>query len=168
MIATLLLTLFVCCMIIAMISDILTQKISNHLSLALLAGFAISVPLIGMSWQLLGITMLIGIVVFAIGFLMFLLGGMGAGDVKMMFSSVLWVGPVAVGPYINALAISSVVLIALVFAARKLTPLSLAERVPFFHAWLVNPMGGVPYGVPLGIAGLYAIASTQLFKMAVL
>lgn len=147
-----------------MASDIMTQKIPNLLSIFLIAGFVVSVLVVGMSWQEIGITVGIAALFFAMGYVMFLAGGMGAGDVKLMFSTVLWIGSAAMVPYLMALAVSSICLITLALMARHYTPSSLSERVPFLHAWIVNPSGGVPYGLPLGIAGLYAIVSTPLFS----
>jgi prepilin peptidase CpaA len=49
-------------------------------------------------------------VVFVVGFLMFVLGAMGGGDVKLMSACMLWVGPVHLVEFIGVMLVASVLL----------------------------------------------------------
>lgn len=74
------------------VSDFRRFTIPNQVTLALLGlypVFVISSPE-PIAWMF---SLLMAVIFFAVGFLMFCLRAMGAGDVKLMTAIVLWVGP---------------------------------------------------------------------------
>ena len=60
--------LFPLAMAYAAASDLLTMTISNKLALALLAGFAVMAPVVGMDWQVVALHVAAGALVLAFGF----------------------------------------------------------------------------------------------------
>jgi prepilin peptidase CpaA len=74
------------------VSDFRRFTIPNQVSLALLGlnpVFVVSAPE-PIAWMF---SLLMAVIFFGVGFLMFCLRAMGAGDVKLMTAVVLWVGP---------------------------------------------------------------------------
>jgi len=159
MISTAILTVFSLCMVFAMLSDIFTMKIPNYNILALLIGFAVFAPLAGMAWATIGIHLAVGLAVLVIGFGLFALGGVGAGDVKMATATALWLGVAGTGNYLLLTAILGGVMALFFIGARRIPlPASIAQV-----GWverLHNKKTGIPYGLALGPAGLLIFPST--------
>lgn len=86
------LTMFVGLLAWAAVSDFRRYIIPNQVSLAVLAlypVFVLSAPE-AVPWQA---SLILAAVFFAVGFVMYLLRAMGAGDAKLLPVVVLWVGP---------------------------------------------------------------------------
>jgi len=96
--------------------DVRERRIPNTVALAaLLAGLVFRAP---MGWEVLGSGALAVVVAFAFGFFFFLLGGLGAGDVKLMagVAAFLGMGGLLVGLVVMALTGGA---LALLTAARR-------------------------------------------------
>lgn len=135
--ATIFLGLF---LLMALLWDLRSHRIPNRLIAAMLfTGFAVRYGLEGRQGMVSG---LLGV---GVGFAAFLpvhiKGGMGAGDVKLMAASGVFVGPAA-----TALAVLYTLIIGSVMAAAKLARLRLAQgrTVP----------DGIPYApaIAVGVA----------------
>lgn len=136
-------------MLAAAISDIRTRTISNGLNgaMALLAvpyWFAAGFSL----WPDMAIQLGIALIVFAAFVGLFMVGGMGGGDVKMIGAVALWVPPSLILPMLTVMAIgggllSGGMLIHKFWTKRKEPP-------------------EVPYGVAIAAAGLWVLHQQYL------
>jgi prepilin peptidase CpaA len=146
-------------------SDLVSMRISNRVSLILVAGFIVAALALHMPLAQWGLHMGAGALVLAIGFGMFAAGWIGGGDAKLAASTALWVGWSGLLEYG---AISSVFGGALTLALLSFR----AHPVPQFARWpwllhLHHHKTGVPYGIALAAAGLVVYPETTLWKLAV-
>ena len=74
------------------VTDWHARRIANRASIVLLAGFAVLVPVSGMGLEEALMALGCGLVVFLLGFALFALGQMGAGDVKLLGALAPWFG----------------------------------------------------------------------------
>ncbi|MEB3221638.1 MAG: A24 family peptidase [Candidatus Sericytochromatia bacterium] len=147
---------------VALVTDLKARKIYNWLTFpGMAAGLLVSGwlgGLAGLQGSLVGL--LAGSAVFLVGFLM---GQMGAGDVKLMAAVGAWLGwPAAIAAVLYVAFIGGV--IAIVLAARHGTLLQLFRNVYWYFVGLVVPGGkasaaltrsaapAFPYGVSI-VAG---------------
>ena len=77
------LLLFPALMAFAAVSDLTTMKISNRISLLLLAGFVLLAAVSGMSWHAISMHLVAGVVVLVLAFGCFAAGWIGGGDAKL-------------------------------------------------------------------------------------
>ena len=84
------LLLFPALMAFAAASDLLNMTISNRISLALVAGFAVLAVVCGLSPQTIAAHAATGLLVLAIGFALFARGLVGGGDAKLAAAAALW------------------------------------------------------------------------------
>lgn len=84
-----LLAVFFGLLVIAAIKDVRTMTIPNSISLVMVALYPGFVAVAGIDW-LDGL--LAGAVVFAVGLVLFALGWLGGGDVKLLAATSLWAG----------------------------------------------------------------------------
>ena len=147
------LLIFPALMAFAASSDLFTMTISNRVTLALVAGFAILALMTGMPPQ----TMLehggAALVVLVIGFVLFTRGWIGGGDAKLAAATALWLGWGHLFDYMLYASLLGGVLTLGLLQFRKLAlPSSIAAM-----GWverLHRPEGGVPYGIALATAAL--------------
>lgn len=147
-------------------SDFLTYKIPNWISLALIGVFAGAVLLSGMAFSLAGFHVLTGALALTLGFALFAFNLIGGGDAKFFAAGALWMGPAGFLDYMFAFALAGGVLAAAVLALRRLPQPAFTARIGFLNA-LWTPKGGIPYGVALGLGALIALPHTPLFIAAV-
>lgn len=147
--AILLATALALMMLAAAISDIRTRTIANRLNaaIALLAipyWFAVGLPL----WP--GIAMQAGfaLIVFAVFLGLYMVGGMGGGDVKMIGAVTLWIPPMLILPMLMVMAAGGGLL-------------SLAMLIRQKWRGQTEPPE-VPYGVAIAAAGLWALHQQYL------
>src|SRR3974390_869177 len=86
------LLLFPALMAFAASSDLITMKISNHLSLALAGAFFLLTLVTGMSLPTIGLHLAAAALVLVVTFGFFWQGWIGGGDAKLTAATVLWVG----------------------------------------------------------------------------
>lgn len=131
-------------MLAAAISDLRTRTISNGLNSAMALAaipywFAIGLsPWPDMAWQF-GFAFM----VFAVFVGLFMVGGMGGGDVKMIGAVALWVPPSLLLPMLMVMAIGGGVLSAAMLAHKYWTKKTEPPEVP--------------YGVAIAAAGLWML-----------
>ena len=98
-----LLLLFVCCALLAaaVVFDLVSRRIPNTVPLALFGLFAVHVAVAGHRDMVpLWAHVLTGAVLLAVGFVLYLMGALGAGDGKLMAAAGLWVGPAGIGSFL--------------------------------------------------------------------
>ena len=145
--------LFPLAMAYAAASDLLTMTISNKLALALLAGFAVMAPVVGMGWQVVALHVAAGALVLAFGFAFFAAGWIGGGDAKLAAAVALWIGWGDLLEYATLAAVFGGALTLIILAFRQSVLPAFVIRQPWVQR-LHDEKGGVPYGVALAAAGL--------------
>ena len=98
-----LLLLFVCCALLAaaVVFDLVSRQIPNTVPVALFGLFALHVAVTGhRDIMPLWAHVLTGAVLLAVGFVLYLMGALGAGDGKLMAAAGLWVGPAGIGSFL--------------------------------------------------------------------
>jgi prepilin peptidase CpaA len=168
------LTMFAALMIWAAISDFRSHIIPNQISLGALALYPVFVMSAPEPVGWIGAAIMAA-VFFGVGFLMFALRAMGAGDVKLITVAVLWTGPKGFGLFIlvlagAGLALAVVTAFRAVLAKRRAaappgealaaeTPASAVARVRGFLAefrYIPLLKLDTPYGVAIAAAALTA------------
>lgn len=160
MLATLVLLLvFPSAMAFAAASDLITMRISNWVSLLLVAGFAIAAPLTGLSLEEVGWHLAAAALVLMACFGFFACGWMGGGDAKLASATALWLGWGFLLHYVLiASVLGGVLALALVLVRTVPLPVSL-----YRHAWIArlhHAKTGIPYGIALAAAGLLVYPDT--------
>ena len=157
-------SIFVLCVLFAMISDLSGLRIPNIVSIVLVAVFAI--------YALLGGTASVWVhvalagVVFAVLFTFFALGWVGAGDVKFLSALTLWAGPSHGALFITLFAIFGGAFALMLLALRKALfyyP-ALGELPVMSKFCRLARLGLCPYSVPMGVAALCVAPSIFLIR----
>ena len=153
------------CLAWAAVSDLLTMKIPNRVSAALLIAFIVLAPLAGLEWSQVGMSLVAGLIVFAVGFLLFAVNVMGGGDVKLLTASAVWFGfnhsllayLVGVG---YAGGVVTIVFLLLRASANSVTAIGIPLPASVVAA------KKIPYGIAIAIAGLLTYAQSPLYLLA--
>ena len=154
MLEILVLTIFPLAMLMSASMDILTMTIPNKISLALIAGFFILAPFVGLGWSDLALHVGVALALLVIGMGMFAMGWIGGGDAKLFAATGLWLGySTQLFDYALYTSLMGGVLTLAILKLRTM------PVVPGFMSfgWLLrlhDPKEGVPYGVALAISGL--------------
>lgn len=113
MLVTELLLLAGCCALLgaAVVFDLRRREVPNMVPLALLGLFVIQIAVVGHRDMLpLWAYFLTGGVLLAVGFVLFLMGALGAGDGKLMAAAGLWIGPAGVGGFLFGVGVLGLVM----------------------------------------------------------
>jgi prepilin peptidase CpaA len=157
MLSILALAAFAGLLIYAACSDIARMIIPNWVSVALSAAFPVAALAAGMPLGEIGMHVLFGAAVLAVGFFLFAANIFGGGDAKVLAAAAVWTGFGAFWPFIFwTVAAGGIMAIALL-AARQFV--KQAETNPPFVNHLLQKQNGIPYGVAIMCGGLMAIPS---------
>ena len=139
-------------LIAAAAEDAARLKISNFLSVGVIAGAVVAMALAGLEmslWQ----NALVFALLLAGGTLLFAKGKMGGGDVKLIAALGLWCDLDAAVTMVASVFIAGGVLALLVLGMRRFAPVGASAR-----AVVLKAGGGIPYGVAIAAGGLIALA----------
>ncbi|MEM9011876.1 MAG: prepilin peptidase [Pseudomonadota bacterium] len=140
-------------------SDLKTMTIPNWVSLLLLTIFLVVGPVLYPLEQM-GLQIIVGLGVFAVGFLLNLTGRFGGGDAKFAAALVLFVDPRDLGPFLQILAIMS---LAGLVTHRLLGRLPLMQRqTAGWQSWQETayfPLGFSLAGALIFYLGLVAVTA---------
>lgn len=157
------LLLFPLLMAAAAVSDLLTMRIPNRISLLLIAGFALLAVFGGLTVHAVSMHITAGLAVLMIAFACFALGWLGGGDAKLLAASALWLGFDHLLAYLTYATVAGGVLALLLLQFRRWPlPVGLLS-----HDWvqrLHDKKTGIPYGVALGIGALLVYPETIWMK----
>jgi prepilin peptidase CpaA len=136
-------------------SDFTTQKIRNQQLLYLVAGAAMLTLLRflrGADLQSMLVSVAIAVVLFAVLFVFWLLGKVGAGDVKLLAIVPLIVGVEGSLTFMAGLLV-------LTFATYLVMKFPILVPQAWFRTYLVGlgKTGRVPFGVPISVAAVLAL-----------
>lgn len=151
---------------LAAVSDVFTMTISNWISIALIAAFAVLAPLApGMDWAMGGEHLMAAGLVFAVTFTLFAFGIVGGGDAKLATAIALWLGWSDLFAFTAYTAIIGGALSVALLAFRAVPIPVFALRQPWI-ARLHDRKEGAPYGVALAAAALLVYPQTLWFAFA--
>jgi prepilin peptidase CpaA len=144
-------------------TDLLTMKIPNRISVALVLAFFPLAVLAGLGvWTILD-HVAAGVLMLALGVLLFMPGWFGGGDAKLLAAIGLWIGTENLMAYMLWVALAGGVIAAAFLAARSV-PL---PRVLLGEAWalrLHRHDSGIPYGLALAAGALLVYPQTAWFS----
>jgi prepilin peptidase CpaA len=153
MLDILILVLFPGAMAFAACSDLVTMTISNRVSLALVVGFLVMAPWIGMDLAAMGSHVGAGAAMLVVGFAMFAMGWIGGGDAKLFAATSLWFGWSHLADYAFLVAmLGGALTLALLFLRTQPLPAPVIRQ-----GWvsrLHHARGDIPYGIALAAGGL--------------
>lgn len=148
---------FAAVLVWAAVQDLLSLRISNWTTLAVLALYPVYVlsasPMVALSMALA-----IGGFVFLVGFVLFHFKYFGGGDVKLFAAVALWAGaPLVVGFLLTVAVVGGLLAMLTMTPLRLLLPyMAVATRVKVDLARLMQLQ--IPYGVPIAAGGLFVAA----------
>jgi prepilin peptidase CpaA len=148
-------------LVVAAISDVLSLRIPNWISVVLAVWFVLYGLVFGLSLSVIALRLGLGACVFVTGFLIYNLGMIGGGDVKLIAVSAIWVGWPDLVVFLLLVAISGGVLAAAVLIFRKMpvpVPNWLLERG--WYSRLTTEGQGIPYGLAICAAGIFTFPNT--------
>jgi prepilin peptidase CpaA len=147
--------IFPICVAYAAVSDLMSMTIPNWIPVALVVGFMVLAPFVGLDLKTIGLHWAIAGAVLLVGFGCFAMGWVGGGDVKLAAAIALWFGPIDGIAFVAVSAVLGGVLTIVLFALRKSVPqgVFVVLRAPWLDR-LHRPDEGVPYGIALAIAAL--------------
>ena len=154
-------------MVFAACMDLLTMRISNKISIALILAFLPLAVLSGLpSWSLTSDSILMhyacGLLILMITFGLFALGKIGGGDAKLTAASSVWVGWGAIVDYLAIVALIGGAFATLILLMRAF-PMPAAFVRQTWIARLHQPKGRIPYGVALGVAAIIVFPETAIW-----
>lgn len=135
-------------------SDIARLIIPNWVSIALAAIFPIAALAHGMALSEIGMHVLFGAAILAVGFFLFAANIIGGGDAKLLAAATVWTGFPAFMPFLFWTVVAGGLMAAALLAARQFLK---AETSPPIVNHLLQKQNGIPYGVAIMVGGLMAI-----------
>jgi prepilin peptidase CpaA len=154
-------------MIAAATYDVLTLTIPNWISLVLIALFPLLALAAGLSWPEIGWHAAIGVIALSAGIAAFAFGIVGGGDAKLFAAVALYMGPLAIAPYVLAVAIAGGVLAMLFMVLHAPRIEEWTRHLPVL-THIVSRGLAIPYGVAIVAGGLIATPSSHLFSLIAL
>lgn len=145
--------LFSFVLISAAVTDVMTYTIPNRLILWLMAGYAVLAPLAGLGTREIMVSLGAAAMVFFATVAAFALGWMGAGDSKLLTVAALWLGPQVAVPFLILTMVLGG-LVALMLLTLRAVPAGYLRGAGDWMTRLHDRNAGVPYGLPIGLAGL--------------
>ena len=152
-------------MAFAAISDLLTMRIPNRISIALAISFIALAFACGLSPKEILLHIACGASMLTLGFGMFAKGWTGGGDAKLAAATGLWLGFDNLGQYALFASALGGLLAVLLLGLRK-WPLPGVLPAREWIACLHEPATGIPYGIALAGAGLILYPETAIWLAA--
>ena len=148
---------FVFCICYAIVSDFTRLRIANWIP-ATLVGLFLVYAVLRLDVSAFKAHLLLAAIVFAVGFVMFVLGWIGGGDVKLLAALTLWAGP-SHGPdlLIMTTLAGGVMACALLLLRYSDRTRMLMTAAPFRRIRSFAERGVCPYGLAMGAAALVSL-----------
>ena len=147
--------------IVAALYDLTTMKIPNWISGFLILGFFPTALILGLSLDVVAVSVALAIAALLMGAGMFALNWIGGGDAKLMAASILWMGLSGSLPFLLYTALAGGGFCILLMTARRHLQV-FAVTGPNWIIRLMQPKGDIPYGVAIAIGALLAYPSSPL------
>jgi prepilin peptidase CpaA len=146
--------------------DLFTMTIPNRVSLAMVAACAVLAPLAGLGLGDMAYHAGAGLLVLAVGVLLFIPGWIGGGDAKLTAAVALWLGFEHVFAFLIFAALAGGSLATIILTLRQM-PLPRFLSAEPWAARLHDRAGGIPYGVALAAGALSVYPHTLWFASLV-
>lgn len=149
---------FVFCICYAIVSDFTRLRIANWIPATLTALFLVYAVL-KLDLSTVKDHLVLAGIVFAIGFVSFVFGWIGGGDVKLLTALTLWAGP-SLGPdllIMTTLAGGVMALALLLLRSSTQARMLMPTAAPFRRIRNFAERGVCPYGLAMGGAALVAL-----------
>lgn len=143
-------------------TDLLTMRIPNRISIALVALFFLLAPLMGLPASTIMMHIAAGLLVLAAAFVLFAVGGFGGGDAKLLAAGALWIGLDGLVAYLVGVTIFGGLLALAILIYRK-HPFD-AYAIPAWAYRLHLPKSGIPYGIAIAASALWVYPKTPWFS----
>ncbi|MBI3710168.1 MAG: prepilin peptidase [Proteobacteria bacterium] len=151
------LAVFALALLAAAAYDLATFEIPDSLSIAIVAAFLVAafgrLGLADIGWHLA-----VGLAVFAVGAVLFAIGYMGGGDVKLLAASVTWVGWPGLLRYLVFVAAAGGIIAAALLVMRALWA-TRAQSAPAWLRRLLSKDQGMPYATAIAAGGWAVMGS---------
>jgi prepilin peptidase CpaA len=161
------LLIFPAFMAYAAASDLVSMRISNRVSLGLIASFLAFAVICQMPIPVLGWHAAAGFGMLVIGFGLFAMGWIGGGDAKLAAATALWLGPELLLNYVVLAGFAGGMLTLAILNLRSVELPLFTARWTWLHR-LHHKDNGVPYGIALAFAGLVAFPESPIWRLALL
>lgn len=158
--------IFPALMAYAAASDLFTMKISNWVSIAVVAGYLAMALLLGLPFKEIGYHLACGFIVLVATFTMFSLGWIGGGDAKLAAATGVWFGFSGILVYLVVAAAYGGILTVLLLQIRRF-PLPNFLMQQEWAARLHDKKTGIPYGIALAAAALMIYPNTNVWTSAI-
>lgn len=160
------LTVFPAAVVFAAAMDLFTMTIPNRISLAMVAGFVVLAPLAGLGVGDITHHVAAGLVVLAVGVLLFIPGLIGGGDAKLAAAVALWLGFENLFSYLFCVALAGGML-SLLFMSVRAYPLPALVSTQQWAVRLHDRRSGIPYGIALSAGALFVYPYTTWFTSSI-
>ena len=158
------LAVFVTALIYAAISDASSMIISNKICLVVMLAFAASVPLSWAGWGVFGEHMLVGLVFFLVGFVLFAVGGLGGGDAKLMAAiGLFWTWPDAAA-FVIYVTLYGGALALFLMIGRNVMPVSVSTNGLVAKMFATEKK--MPYGIALALGAMTVLPTSDIVQRA--
>jgi prepilin peptidase CpaA len=147
-------------MLYAATMDVLTMRIANALSIALVAAFLIVATVAGMSFMQMLMHLGIGVAALLVCMVLFQLRFVGGGDAKLLAAASLWVGYEQFAPFIIWVTVFGGLLAVLMLAYRNMPATALP--LPNWALRLHANGTGIPYAVAITAGALMVYPTTGI------
>lgn len=148
----------------AAISDLVSYRIPNWVSLALIASFLLAAVIAGQPLSAIGGHVLAGLVALAATIALFAVGAFGGGDVKLFAACAVWAGPSGLAEYCLWMALGGGALAVVLLVLRQIPLVAVTSNFPALNQ-ILTAKAGMPYGVAIAIGATVALPKTPLFQM---
>jgi len=148
--------------IVGGLHDLITMKIPNWISLALIAAFFPVALLVGAAPIDIAIHVGIGVAALIVGMGMFAAGWIGGGDAKLLAASCLWMGISGMAPFLVWTGITGGLFCLFLIMARQYFPMVASSVSQNWVITLMQPKGDIPYGVAIAAGALLALPESGL------
>lgn len=135
-------------------TDLKEMIIPNWVNAAVALLFFPAAFAAGLSWENIGMHLVVGLAGFVVCVALFYLNVFGGGDAKLIPGVLLWLGPSAVSPFVFGMAIAGGLLGLVLIAARN--------TLPAGDLVIMQKSSGVPYAVAIAVGVLLATPHATL------
>jgi prepilin peptidase CpaA len=140
--------------------DVLTMRIANGISIALLVAFLIIAPIAGMPLATMLVHLAIGAAALLLGMVLFQFRLVGGGDVKLLSAAAVWIGYEQLVPFVVWVTIVGGLLALFVLAYRNFPAGALP--LPGWALRLHKQGEGMPYGVAITAGALIVYPASSV------
>ncbi|MCI5046585.1 MAG: prepilin peptidase [Aquisalinus sp.] len=148
--------------LIAAINDLSELKIPNWIPATLVLAFPVMAVTFGYSFEMLSSSLLLALGALVVGFAIYATGQFGAGDVKLLAATALWVGPAAFPMFLFKVILASGIFAFAIIMFRSTPMLPVYAHAP----WLMELHGSrraMPYGVGIALGGFWSLHEAMAF-----